>query len=92
MPFAARATLAIDDGRAFGQGPCNTWSGQVETTPFPEWRIRNVVATEIACADLAAEAQFFAAMADMTHSAVGIGYLDLVDQNGRAMKFVPAAP
>jgi len=92
VPFAAGATLAIDDGRAFGQGPCNSWTGKVYATPFPEWRIRDVVATELACDDLPAEARFLAAMDDMTHAAVGIGDLDLVDQKGRAMKFVPLAP
>ncbi len=91
-PFEARATLAIEDDRAFGQAPCNTWSGEVQREPFPEWRIRNVVATEMACDDLAAESAFFAAIAAMTHSSVGLGYLELVDQKGRIMEFVPVAP
>ncbi|MBL9054998.1 MAG: META domain-containing protein [Rhodobacteraceae bacterium] len=94
VPFPANATLAIDGdkARAFGQAPCNAWSGEIVSTPFPAWAIRNVVATEMACDDLAAEAAFFAAMAAMTHSAVGIGHLELVDQKGREMKFVPVAP
>jgi len=58
----------------------------VYATPFPEWRIRDVVATELACEDLPAEARFFAAMDDMTHAAVGIGDLDLVDQRGRSIQ------
>ena len=82
VPFTANATLAIDGdkARAFGQAPCNAWSGEIVSTPFPAWAIRNVTATEMACADLAAETAFFAAMAAMTHSAVGIGHLELVDQ------------
>lgn len=92
QPFAARATLAIEDDRAFGQAPCNRWSGEVQREPFPEWRIRKVVATKMACDDLAAESAFFAAMAAMTHSSVGLGYLELVDQKGRVMEFVPLAP
>lgn len=92
QPFPARATLAIQEDHAFGQAPCNSWSGEVQKNPFPEWRIRNVVATEMACEDLPAESAFFAAMAAMTHSAVGLGHLELVDQAGREMKFVPLDP
>lgn len=92
QPFEARATLAIEEDRAFGQAPCNTWSGEVQREPFPAWRIRNVVATEMACDDLAAESAFFAAMAAMTHSSVGPGHLELVDRKGRVMEFVPLAP
>ncbi|MBL4927086.1 META domain-containing protein [Fuscibacter oryzae] len=94
QPFAANATLAIDTdkGRAFGQAPCNRWTGQIETDPFPEWRIRKVAATMMACDKLAEEQVFFAAMQAMTHQAVGLGHLELVDQKGREMKFVPVTP
>lgn len=92
QPFPARATLVIDDDRAFGDAPCNTWSGHIEKEPFPEWRIRDVTATEMACDDLGLEATFFAAMAAMTHSSVGLGHLELVDQTGRNMQFVPLNP
>lgn len=92
QPFAATATLAIEGDRAFGQAPCNRWTGQIETNPFPEWRIRKVAATMMACDKLAEEQEFFAAMQAMTHQAVGLGHLDLLDQNGREMKFVPVMP
>lgn len=92
QPFTARATLVVDGDRAYGEAPCNAWSGDIEKEPFPEWRIRNVVATEMACDDLAAEVEFFAAMAAMTHSGVGLGHLELVDQKGREMSFVPLNP
>jgi heat shock protein HslJ len=92
VDFPATATMAFDGDRAFGQAPCNAWSGDVIKTPFPEHNIRNVVATEMACEDLAAEQQFFAAMQAMTHEAVGFGHLELVDQKGREMKFVPLNP
>lgn len=91
-PFAALATLAIAGDRAFGQAPCNRWSGQIETEPFPEWRIRKVAATRMDCGALAEEQVFFAAMQAMTHQAVGLGHLELVDQKGREMRFVPVAP
>ncbi len=92
VDFAANATMAFKDDRVSGQAPCNAWSGDVISTPFPERNIRNVVATKMACEDLAAEQQFFAAMAAMTHSSVGFGHLELVDQKGREMKFVPLNP
>ena len=94
QPFTATATLATaDEGtRAFGQAPCNSWSGDIVKDPFPTWAIRNVISTEMACADLPAEQAFFAAMAAMTHQSVGLGHLELVDQSGREMKFVPLSP
>ena len=94
VAFAANATLALDPSgtQAFGQGPCNTWTGDVITEPFPVWQIRNVEASERGCDDLAAEAAFFTAMQQMTQEAVGAGHLELLDQGGRAMKFVPVKP
>lgn len=94
QPFAANATMALNaqgDG-VFGQAPCNLWSGTVVKTPFPEWKVRNVVATEMACDALAAETAFFEGLAKTTHQVVGIGYLTLTDQQGFTMEFVPAAP
>lgn len=94
QPFAASASLAFDKGstRAFGQAPCNGWSGQVVKEPFPEYAIRDVTATEMACEDLAAEQAFFAGVARATHTAVGIGYLTLTDTKGFTMEFAPVAP
>jgi heat shock protein HslJ len=94
QPFAANATMALDQSgdKVFGQAPCNTWSGSVVKEPFPQWNVRNVTATEMACDDLAAEMAFFAGLARATHQAVGIGYLTLTDQKGFTMDFVPATP
>jgi heat shock protein HslJ len=92
VAFPATATMAFDGDRAYGQAPCNSWSGEVVKTPFPETNIRKVVSTMMACENLEAEQQFFAAMAAMTHEAVGLGHLELVDRKGREMKFVPLNP
>ena len=94
QPFAATATFALDESgkRVSGQAPCNTWSGRIANQPDPVWAIRDVVATEIACPELAAEQAFFAGLARATHMAVGIGYLQLTDMQGFTMEFVPAAP
>ncbi len=67
-PFAARATLVFGPGRALsGQGPCNRWSARL-AGPLPAFRAGPVIATEMACADLAAEAAFFAALAAATRA------------------------
>lgn len=93
-PFAATATFALDESgkRVSGQAPCNTWSGRIVTTPSPQWAIREVASTEMACPDLAAEQEFYAGLARATHMAVGIGYLRLTDTKGFIMEFVPLAP
>lgn len=93
-PFTATATLALDESgkRVLGQAPCNTWSGRVVNRPDPVWAIRDVVTTEMACPDLAAEQAFYAGLARATHMAVGIGYLRLTDTRGFTMEFVPLAP
>lgn len=94
MPFTARATLTIDSAasRAYGNGPCNSWSGDTLVIPAPGWRLRNLTATEMACADLAAEQVFFTALQRMTRLGPGPGRLDLTDQKGRTMTFVPLTP
>lgn len=93
-PFAATATLALDESgkRVSGQAPCNTWSGRIVSQPDPAWAIRDVVTTEMACPDLAAEQAFYAGLARATHMAVGIGYLRLTDTKGFTMEFVPLSP
>lgn len=93
-PFTATATLALDESgqRVSGQAPCNTWSGRVFNRPDPVWAIRDVVTTEMACPDLAAEQTFYAGLARATHMAVGIGYLRLTDTKGFTMEFTPLSP
>lgn len=93
-PFAATATLALDESgkRVSGQAPCNSWSGRIVNQPSPVWAIRDVVTTEMACPDLAAEQEFYAGLARATHMAVGIGYLTLTDTKGFTMDFVPLSP
>src|SRR5690606_2738120 len=92
QPFIATATLALDETgtRASGRAPCNSWSGRVVTEPFPTWAIRDVVATEMACPQLAAEQAFFAALARATHMSVGTGHLTLTGDQGLRMDFIPA--
>ena len=93
-PFAANAQIAFQGehgDRIIGQAPCNNFSGRVVKEPFPTVRFVDIAATEMACDDLAAETQFFAALGEMTGEGVGIGYLYLVNDAGRRMDFKPLA-
>lgn len=94
QPFVARALIAYPDDRrrVVGQGPCNRFSADRITQPFPTDRVTNIVATEMACDALAEEQRFFAALAEMQRMGVGIGALYMVNDAGRRMDFVPDAP
>lgn len=94
QPYAARALIVYADGRSrvLGQGPCNRFTADRVTTPFPTDRLTNIVATEMACDALAEEQRFFAALAEMQRTGVGIGALYMVNDAGRRLDFVPDAP
>jgi len=86
--FAARASLDLStQGRVTGQAPCNRFSA-VLTGDLPAFRPGPIVATRMACADLAAEAAFLAALAAMTGAEVDeAGALVLSGPDGRRMVF-----
>jgi heat shock protein HslJ len=94
QPYTARALIAYPDDRTriVGQGPCNRFTATRVTTPFPTDAVTGITATEMACDDLAAEQQFFAALAEMQRMGVGIGALYMVNDAGRRLDFVPASP
>jgi heat shock protein HslJ len=91
QPFAARALIAYPKGRTtlVGQGPCNRFSATRITSPFPTDRITNIVATEMACSDLAEEQRFFTALSEMERMGVSVSALSMVNDAGRRMDFVP---
>ncbi|MEM1375560.1 MAG: META domain-containing protein [Pseudomonadota bacterium] len=61
-PFTARATLSFPaEGEVVGVGPCNRFSA-AQSVPYPWIEIGPIAATKRACADLAAEGAFFAAL------------------------------
>lgn len=94
QPFAAEARIAFQGDRGdriIGQAPCNSFSARVVKDPFPTVRFVDIVATEMACDDLPAETEFFAALSQMTGEGVGIGYLTLLNDAGRRMEFRPTA-
>ena len=86
-PFAARATITFAEaGQLSGQAPCNRYSGAL-TVPYPWFSTGPLVATKMACADLAAEQVFFDTLAKMTLAEVGAGVLILSNENGQEMLF-----
>jgi heat shock protein HslJ len=87
--FTARATLTyLPDGTVQGQGPCNTYAGQLVAPP-PAWALGPLRTTRIACDDLQAETAFFAAMAAMTAVNQTTDRLTLSGPDGAVMVFVP---
>lgn len=87
-PFDAPATLQVDGaGQVSGNGPCNSYSGQL-ARPFPAFGAIEITATEIGCADLAAETSFFTALASMTVAQTGAFTLTLSNPSQDSMVFV----
>jgi heat shock protein HslJ len=88
--FTARATLTfLPDGTLQGEGPCNSYGGQLTALP-PEWALGPVRSTRMACDDLEAEGQFFAALSAMTAAEVTADSLTLTAPDGAAMLFSAA--
>ncbi len=86
-PFAARATLVFGPRDAVsGQGPCNRWSAR-NAAALPDFRVGPVVATRMACDDLAAEAAFFAALAAATRAELTGDRLVLSGAEGAELVF-----
>lgn len=86
--FAARATIDFSEpGRVTGTAPCNRWFAGLDST-LPEFLPAEIGATKMACPDLAAEADFFEALASMTRAEVTApGTLVLTGDKGRSMEF-----
>lgn len=90
-PFTASAHLTFPSpGRIEGQASCNSFSAN-QTAPYPWFTLTVLIATEMACNDLAAEAQFFEALEQMSLSEVLGDTLILSNDAGRQMVF-RAAP
>ena len=86
-PFPAEATISFpEQGRASGQGPCNTWSAE-QTAPYPWFLLGPILSTKRGCADLDAEARFFEALSAARFAEVSGGVLILTDEAGGEMVF-----
>ncbi len=85
--FTASATLTfLPDGTLQGDGPCNSFGGQLTALP-PAWALGPVRSTRIACDALEAEAAFFSALSAMTTADQATDSLTLTAPDGTAMVF-----
>lgn len=87
------ATLRIDGDKVSGQAPCNRYFS-TNTAKLPKVSFAAMGATRMACADLAAEDAFFAALQAMQRAELDQDYLFLTGPEGRVMEFAKdrAAP
>jgi heat shock protein HslJ len=94
QPYTARALIAYPAGgkKLVGIGPCNRFSAKRVTEPFPTDRATDIVATEMACDNLAEEQRFLTALSEMERMGVSTTALYLVNDAGRRLDFVPASP
>jgi heat shock protein HslJ len=89
-PFTTRATIAFPaKGKVTGQAPCNTYAS-TQTVPLPWFKLGPIMSTKMACADLAAEQQFFDALAAMTLAETLGNTMILTSDDGREMVFTTA--
>ena len=62
------ATLSLDQpGQIHGRAPCNRYSASL-TGSLPGFSLGSVMATRMACADIAAEQRFFDLLSRMDHA------------------------
>lgn len=86
-PFTKRATMSFPETEKIaGKAPCNSYSGTM-SAPYPWFETGPLAVTRMACRDLAAEAEFFAALGEMTLSEVSGDTLILSNDAGREMVF-----
>ncbi len=85
--FAARATIGFPaPGKIAGDAPCNRYSGNQAAT-YPWFRAERILSTKRACADLAEEQTFFAALGRVTLAEVQGDVLILSAPEGPVMVF-----
>jgi heat shock protein HslJ len=85
--FTARATMVfLSDGTLQGEGPCNSYGGQLSALP-PAWTLGPVRATRMACDDLDSEGAFFTALSAMTAAEETADTLTLTAPDGSSMIF-----
>ncbi len=84
------STLEISADRVGGKGGCNTYGGNLETTPTGV-RITQTVSTMMACPGLDQEQAFFAALEETRNFVVSNGDLQLLDADGNILARLTAA-
>lgn len=86
-PVSAPMTLEFLEGGAIrGDAPCNQFNGQ-NVAPYPWIEVKQLIQTERACSELAAEVEFLVALQSMQQSEVAGETLILRHEDGREMVF-----
>ncbi len=89
-PFPATATLTFPEtGKIAGDAPCNGYFAAM-TAPYPWFEAKQIASTKMACPDLQAESEFFAALAAASISEVSGDTLILSNPDGLSMIFKAA--
>ena len=85
--FIANAYIRFPEpGQVTGTGPCNSFSAD-QRVPYPWFELGPIATTRRACPDLAAEADYFAALSEMQFAEVFDQTLLLTNDAGREMLF-----
>lgn len=85
--FAEEASIGFpEEGKIEGNAPCNTFFGS-QTAPYPWFKAEGIGATRMACASMAQETAFFAALGNMTIAEVSGDTLILTNDDGGEMVF-----
>ena len=89
--FSPRATITFPSkGKVMGHSPCNSYSSN-QTVPLPWFKLGPIMATKMACPDLAAETRFFTALEAMSLAETLGDTLILSNEDGREMVFKAAS-
>lgn len=75
-----------EEGKISGRAPCNRYFG-AQTAPLPWFSVKNIGATKMACPNLALEAQYFEALAQMTLAEISGNTLVLKNDAGNALVY-----
>lgn len=82
QPARGTTTLQFTDRHQIsGAAPCNRYSARMDI-PYPWWGTGPIAATKRACPELAAEAEFFAALGAAKLASAKEGKLVLSAENG----------
>ena len=85
QPFEASASVRFPEpGLVQGRGPCNAYSAS-QNAPYPWIQIDPIMATKVACPDLAAEDAFFAFLSGATLVEVSGPVIILTNEAGETL-------
>ncbi len=81
----ATLTLNRKEGRVQGSGPCNRFSGTMETDGKETLRFGSLLSTKMACGGLSTETAFFSALDNTVRFRLRGDILEFLDDEGRVL-------